>query len=461
MPEFDHTNHRQRLRKRFLDRDPDSSSDFFLLELLLTYAIPRKDVQPLARALLDRFGDLDRVFSASEEEIKRVEGIGEISFVLLKLFNYVRRWNSSIEPNQAADSSVESESAAEGQLSLFGSISESKNVIGRPKSEEFIGAHISSVKQNVQEATEGVPLDSKTIQRPDVNTSNESHAPTKAEKKKRKLQVSNGHFLEFDQLARLLYAIREHEKQEKITFAVLEEETGMPLRQVRNRVSIGRAMGLFHEKAIRLSDLGELVVSHDTFMEARATLEFLHFMAAGNRTNLIWYEVFNTLLVQEAAMDYEEWIVYFRKQLAGKYSKHSLKKHLSAEIRFVVDAYLQKNFRRLEILQESPDGRLFRPRYGQIEPIALCAMIYDYGAKQGLQLIQVEEMAVAPGSPSVVFGLDAETLRQKIETLHEQEWIRYETTHHLDQIRLKPWLSALEFLAAHYENRQPMAKNAQ
>lgn len=343
----------------------------------------------------------------------------------------------------------ESSGLADGQLSLFESsaLPEEVDIKPQPRDED----------QAEKESQDQGPT---LRQEPTAKPVSKSPQKTQAKSAKRKLQVSNGHFLEFDQLARLLYAVRDHHTDTKITFTFLEEETGMPLRQVRNRVSIGRAMGLFHQNAIRLSNLGELVVSHDTFMEAKATLEFLHFMAAGNRTNLIWYEIFNTLLVQEAAMDYEGWIAYFRKQLAGKYSKHSLKKHLSAEIRFVVDAYLQKNFRRLEILQESPDGRLFRPRYAHIEPIALCAMIYDYGAKQGLQLIQVEEMAVAPGSPALVFGLDAETLRQKVEVLHEQEWLRYETTHNLNQIRLKPGLSALEFLAAHYENRQPMAKNA-
>jgi DNA repair protein RadC len=44
--------HRQRLKERFLAGEPSSQSDEALLELLLTYAIPQKDVQPLARHLI-------------------------------------------------------------------------------------------------------------------------------------------------------------------------------------------------------------------------------------------------------------------------------------------------------------------------------------------------------------------------------------------------------------------------
>jgi hypothetical protein len=82
----------------------------------------------------------------------------------------------------------------------------------------------------------------------------------------------------------------------------------------------------------------------------------------------------------------------------------------------------------------------------EIDLSALCAMIYRFCEERGAQLYQVEEMAAAPGSPAVVFGLDVQTFRQKIEALHEQGWLRYETTHGLDQIRLKPGLSDMEIL---------------
>ena len=56
--------HRARLRQRFLSAGADSVSDYEMLELLLFRAIPRRDVKPLAKNLLARFGDFNAVISA-------------------------------------------------------------------------------------------------------------------------------------------------------------------------------------------------------------------------------------------------------------------------------------------------------------------------------------------------------------------------------------------------------------
>jgi DNA repair protein RadC len=78
-----HSGHRTRLRKRFL-ADSDAFSDVQLLELLLTYAVSRQDVAPVATRLLEVFGSLENVFSASYENLIRVEGVGEITAVLIR-----------------------------------------------------------------------------------------------------------------------------------------------------------------------------------------------------------------------------------------------------------------------------------------------------------------------------------------------------------------------------------------
>ena len=126
---------------------------------------------------------------------------------------------------------------------------------------------------------------------------------------------------------------------------------------------------------------------------------------------------------------------------------------LFRSVRFLVDAYLERNFRKLELLHQTPEGLLYRRRYTDFEPLVLSAMIYDFGAERKTQLLQVSEFAAAPGSPALLFGLDTATFRSLIEGLHDGGFVRYETTHNLDQIRLKPSLSAFELLSAHFEGR--------
>lgn len=80
-----HDGHRDRLRKSYLEHGLMSMNDINALELLLFYAIPRRDTNEIAHRLLDRFGSLDGVFSAPAEELQEVDGIGENAAALLTL----------------------------------------------------------------------------------------------------------------------------------------------------------------------------------------------------------------------------------------------------------------------------------------------------------------------------------------------------------------------------------------
>jgi len=77
--------HRKRLRERFLQGGAAAMPDYELLELVLFRAIPRQDVKPLARALLDRFGDFNGVLSAPPARLREVRGVGETVVQELKI----------------------------------------------------------------------------------------------------------------------------------------------------------------------------------------------------------------------------------------------------------------------------------------------------------------------------------------------------------------------------------------
>lgn len=86
-----HNGHRERLKNRFIEHGLVNFNELNALELLLFYAIPRKDTNELAHALLDRFETLSGVFEASFQELTEVPGIGENAATLILLIPQIIR----------------------------------------------------------------------------------------------------------------------------------------------------------------------------------------------------------------------------------------------------------------------------------------------------------------------------------------------------------------------------------
>ena len=76
--------HRERIRKKFMDKGIHSFSNYEILEFLLFYCNAQGDTKPIAKAILKKFKSLNRVFKADVKELETVEGVGPISAILIK-----------------------------------------------------------------------------------------------------------------------------------------------------------------------------------------------------------------------------------------------------------------------------------------------------------------------------------------------------------------------------------------
>lgn len=81
-----HQGHRERLRQKFLE---DKLTDYELLELLLSYAIPRRDVRPLARSMMKEFGGLYQILTASYDRLLKHSGLGKNTVIFIKTIQAV------------------------------------------------------------------------------------------------------------------------------------------------------------------------------------------------------------------------------------------------------------------------------------------------------------------------------------------------------------------------------------
>jgi len=77
--------HRERLRERFRDVGADALSDYELLEMVLFRALPRRDVKPLAKMLIAKFGSFAEAVHAPTPRLQEVSGLGDAAITELKL----------------------------------------------------------------------------------------------------------------------------------------------------------------------------------------------------------------------------------------------------------------------------------------------------------------------------------------------------------------------------------------
>lgn len=99
-----HSGHRQRMRSKFLQSGLDGFEVHESLELLLYYAVPRKDTNPLSHKLIDRFGSLSAVLDAPIDALKEC-GLSENAAILLKLIPQISRiyLDDKFDPGKAVD----------------------------------------------------------------------------------------------------------------------------------------------------------------------------------------------------------------------------------------------------------------------------------------------------------------------------------------------------------------------
>ncbi|MBO4265315.1 MAG: DNA repair protein RadC [Clostridia bacterium] len=86
-----HTDHRKRMRGKVVSGNEKTLDAHNLLELLLFYSIPRRDTNPLAHELIDKYGTLSGVFDADYQSLCKTDGVSESTAVLIKAIREVMR----------------------------------------------------------------------------------------------------------------------------------------------------------------------------------------------------------------------------------------------------------------------------------------------------------------------------------------------------------------------------------
>lgn len=136
----DYLGHRKRLRERFTKVGLNSLQDYEIIELLLTFSIPYRDVKPIAKQLLKEFGSIRNIFDADSEELKKVPYVKEKTTDLIAFIKEI----SALYRKEVAENVPVSKSIKEIATYFI-------EKIGYKKEEEFLVIYLDSKLSIMQE----------------------------------------------------------------------------------------------------------------------------------------------------------------------------------------------------------------------------------------------------------------------------------------------------------------------
>ena len=267
-----------------------------------------------------------------------------------------------------------------------------------------------------------------------------------------KLQLSNGYYLRFEHLSRLLHYVVDRPDISRFTQKELASALGMSPRMVENLKSYGVALGLLTRVSCKPTELGELISKQDPFFDKDETLWFLHYTIASDKKYIVWNRLINCVFPKESKVTTEVARKYF-SDLNGHFSEKSLKKHLSKEIQSFFNAYTEQKFNRLEYICKLSNTIYRLNESVEVPDMCILASCYLYRDRyiKGATGIEIEHLIKEQNSPGRVFHISENRFRQSIERLHTERRISIESRANLDQIRFRSNVYWLDIVKQFYE----------
>ncbi len=252
---------------------------------------------------------------------------------------------------------------------------------------------------------------------------------------KPKLQLSNGYFVNFTYLARILNAVC-HDQRERIPQAELATAVGFTERHVKHLCGIAHALGLTEKVTYKPTPLGRLIHNYDPFFDDVGTLWFLHYMISSNPYNLVWNRLVTAILPVRRNITREQARAAFN-DLRQTLTEYSIQKHVLQELNTVLDAYTNQYFARLDYLHLDNDTYALG-RAESLSPLVLgaCIVCFRDRHRSNDTAISVTDLLTTSDGPGVVLQLEGNSLRILLEQLKVEPGFSLESQADLDQVRL-------------------------
>lgn len=257
-----------------------------------------------------------------------------------------------------------------------------------------------------------------------------------------KLQVTNGYYLHFGQVTRILQYAFDQIHRKSIRRPEFIDALGMTLKQFENLSSICGGLGLTKPRSFILTPLGKVVAEQDIFFDNIATLWLLHYVISSEPKWVVWNRLVNKVFPENELISTEVAKPYF-EDLRESFSEQAVNKKLPKEILSVLDAYSEQKFFILNLIKKASTGKYARKKIELIEPLPFlyCLIHFRDSAYPNSTALVIQDIMSAENSPGKILFVEDYEVNNLLSSLHDLSLIRIETVGDLEQIRLNGDLS--------------------
>lgn len=267
-----------------------------------------------------------------------------------------------------------------------------------------------------------------------------------------KLQLTNGFFADFSQIARILAYAIEHQSEGRIPSAAYAMSMGVPTRRAENLCSITSAFALIRPVVLTSTKLGSAVHRYDPFLDDLGTLWLLHYLVSSNERYVVWNRLVNQVIPENGRFSTVIARPYF-DDLSQFYSARSMDKNLRDEIGAVWNAYTEQAFRYLNYIHAESDQVYVQGDPKPVPPQVFGAAALSYRDRFAPKAVTLDVpiLAKAANSPGRVFSLNERQVRDLLEEVKRLGYLYVETRADLDQVRFREDDDFLGVIRRYYE----------
>jgi len=269
-----------------------------------------------------------------------------------------------------------------------------------------------------------------------------------------KLQLTNGFFVDFGQIARLLAYAVEHRHDGRIPPDAYAASMGISARRAENLNSMAAAFGLIRPVVLTPTELGSAIHRYDPFLDDLGMLWLLHYLVASNERYVVWNRLVNRVIPENERFSTAIARPYF-DDLNQYYSERSMDKHLRKEMSAVWNAYTGQAFRYLRYIRAASDQIYVRDDHEPVPPCIFWAAVLSYRERfaPGAVTLDISILASASNSPGRVFDLTEREVRDLLEDIKRLGYTYVETRADLDQVRFGDKHDFLDVVRQYHEER--------